>query len=112
MRPRWHARRDGRAGSTRSCRPASSRSPACCHARQAIAQIKHAIEKTYSKRGAEVVKRNFEAVDATLARLQEVRFQSASPRRTAVRRWCPPLAPDFVQRMTAVLLAGRETCCQ
>ena len=30
---------------------------------QAIAQIKHAIDKTYSKRGAEVVKRNFEAVD-------------------------------------------------
>ena len=30
------------------------------------------IEKTYSKRGAEVVKRNFEAVDATLAHLQQV----------------------------------------
>ena len=31
---------------------------------EAIAQIKNAIDKTYSKRGAEVVQRNFEAVDA------------------------------------------------
>ena len=36
---------------------------------EAIAQIKHAIEKTYRKRGDAVVQRNFEAVDATLAHL-------------------------------------------
>ena len=30
---------------------------------EAIDQIKKAIEKTYGKRGAEVVRRNFEAVD-------------------------------------------------
>ena len=75
---------------------------------EAIAQIKHAIEKTYSKRGAEVVKRNFEAVDATLAHLQEVPVPSRRHRDArAVRRSCPPLAPDFVQRITAVLLAGK-----
>jgi pyruvate-ferredoxin/flavodoxin oxidoreductase len=74
---------------------------------EAIAQIKQAIEKTYSKRGAEVVKRNFEAVDATLAELHEVRVPQAV---TAVRQRPPlvsPDAPDFVQRMTAVLLAGK-----
>ena len=74
---------------------------------QAIAQIKHAIEKTYSKRGAEVVKRNFDAVDATLAHLQEVTI----PAVVSATRARPPLvsadAPDFVQRMTAVLLAGK-----
>ena len=37
---------------------------------EAIARIKHTIEKTYGKRGAEVVRRNFEAVDATLAHLR------------------------------------------
>ena len=55
---------------------------------EAIAQIKHAIEKTYSKRGAEVVKRNFEAVDATLAHLHEVPVPSAvtaTPRTPAAR---------------------------
>ena len=57
---------------------------------EAIAQIKHAIEKTYSKRGAEVVKRNFEAVDATLAHLHEVSVPSTvSADARAVRRWCP-----------------------
>jgi pyruvate-ferredoxin/flavodoxin oxidoreductase len=39
---------------------------------QAIAQIKHSIEKTYQKRGDAVVQRNFHAVDATLAHLYEV----------------------------------------
>jgi len=74
---------------------------------EAIARIKHAVEKTYSKRGAEVVRRNFEAVDATLAELHEVRIPNAV---TALRGRPPlvsPDAPEFVQRMTAVLLAGK-----
>ena len=50
---------------------------------EAIAQIKHAIEKTYGKRGEAVVQQNFEAVDATLAHLHEVAVP-ASP--TASRR--------------------------
>ena len=39
---------------------------------EAIEQIKHAIEKTYSKKGKAVVEQNFKAVDATLANLYEV----------------------------------------
>ena len=39
---------------------------------EAIAQIKKSIEKTYGKKGAEVVRRNFAAVDETLAHLHEV----------------------------------------
>ena len=74
---------------------------------EAIAQIKHAIEKTYSKRGAEVVKRNFEAVDATLAHLQEVSVPSGVTATHARPPLVSALAPDFVQRMTAVLLAGK-----
>ncbi len=73
---------------------------------RAIAEIKKAIEKTYRKRGAEVVRRNFAAVDATLARLEEVPVPAAP---TATRER-PPLvpdtAPDFVRRVTAVLMAG------
>ena len=74
---------------------------------EAIAQIKHAIEKTYSKRGSEVVKRNFEAVDATLVHLKEVPI----PAMVTATHARPPLvsdrAPDFVRRITAVLLAGK-----
>ena len=39
---------------------------------QAIAKIKKAIEKTYAKKGAEMVRKNFAAVDGTLAHLHEL----------------------------------------
>jgi pyruvate-ferredoxin/flavodoxin oxidoreductase len=39
---------------------------------QAIEAIKHAIEKTYSRKGEEMVKRNFAAVDGALAALIEI----------------------------------------
>jgi pyruvate-ferredoxin/flavodoxin oxidoreductase len=74
---------------------------------QAIEQIKRAIETTYKKRGDAVVRRNFEAVDATLAHLHEVAVP-ASP--TASRRLpalIPDHAPDFVKRVTAVMLANQ-----
>ena len=57
---------------------------------EAIAQIKHAIEKTYGKPGAEVVERNFEAVDATLAHLHEVR---GARRSVTATRGPPPIVP-------------------
>jgi pyruvate-ferredoxin/flavodoxin oxidoreductase len=73
---------------------------------QAIAKIKHAIEKTYQKRGDAVVRQNFAAVDATLAHLCEV----AVPARPTAARHLPPVVPpdadDFVQRVTAVMLAN------
>jgi pyruvate-ferredoxin/flavodoxin oxidoreductase len=74
---------------------------------EAIARIKGAIEKTYGKRGGEVVKRNFAAVDGSLAHLHEV----APPRAVTSTFGRPPLvadeAPDFVKRVTAVMLAGK-----
>ena len=55
---------------------------------QAIEEIKHAIEKSYGKRGEAVVKQNFEAVDQTLENLHEVKVpgavSSALTRRPAV----------------------------
>jgi pyruvate-ferredoxin/flavodoxin oxidoreductase len=74
---------------------------------EAIAHIKKAIEKTYGKRGAEVVRRNFQVVDQSLANLHEVEIP-AFP--TSERRRPPVLsgdAPEFVQRVTAVLAAGK-----
>jgi pyruvate-ferredoxin/flavodoxin oxidoreductase len=74
---------------------------------EAIHHIKKSIEKTYGKRGAEVVRRNFEAVDGTLANLVEIPLPAKA---TADRRRPPlvsPDAPEFVQKMTAVMLAGK-----
>jgi pyruvate-ferredoxin/flavodoxin oxidoreductase len=74
---------------------------------QAIAQIKKSIEKTYGKRGPEVVRRNCEVVDQALAHLHEI----AVPAAISARYSRPPLvsekAPDFVQKVTAVMLAGK-----
>jgi pyruvate-ferredoxin/flavodoxin oxidoreductase len=71
-----------------------------------IDRIKATIRKTYEKKGDEVVRRNCEAVDQTLAHLHEV----SVPGRVTATRGRPPLvsdeAPDFVKRVTAVMLAG------
>ena len=73
---------------------------------EAITRIKHTIEKTYAKRGADVVQRNYEAVDATLAHLQQVAvpaMPTASYRRTAPRSD----EPGFVKQVTSVMLANQ-----
>ena len=74
---------------------------------EAIEQIKHSIRKTYGKRGESVLNRNFAAVDQSLAALREVqvpgRAGSALHRRPVV----PRAAPDFVQRVTAMMLGGK-----
>jgi len=74
---------------------------------EAIKHIKKAIEKTYGKRGPEVVRRNCEVVDQALAHLHEIKVPTA----VSAKRTRPPIvaerAPDFVQKVTAVMLAGK-----
>jgi len=74
---------------------------------EAIDRIKKAIEKTYGKRGQHVVQANFEAVDRTLANLHRLDVPAA----VTATRGKPPIvskeAPDFVQRVTAVMLANQ-----
>jgi pyruvate-ferredoxin/flavodoxin oxidoreductase len=73
---------------------------------EAIAAIKHAIEKTYGKRGESVVKKNFAAVDATLEHLHEVTVPSAVTSDFDLRPAVPAEAPDFVHAVTAKIIAG------
>jgi len=74
---------------------------------EAIGHIKKSIEKSYGKKGQEIVRRNFAAVDHTLAHLYEVQV----PERVSAGVDRPPVvpdeAPDFVKRVTAVLMAGK-----
>jgi pyruvate-ferredoxin/flavodoxin oxidoreductase len=74
---------------------------------EAIARIKETIEKTYGKKGQEVVARNFAVVDRTLAHLHRIE----PPGRVTATRVRPPIvadeAPDFVKRVTALMLAGK-----
>jgi pyruvate-ferredoxin/flavodoxin oxidoreductase len=74
---------------------------------QAIAQIKHAIAKTYQKRGEAVVQRNYDAVDATLDHLYEVAVPASPTASYRIPALIPDRAPDFVKRVTAVMLANQ-----
>ncbi len=71
----------------------------------AIAAIKHAIEKTYRRKGGKAVERNFAAVDQALSRLFEVAI--GLPGSIADRRVVPAIAPIFVHDVTAEMMAGR-----
>jgi pyruvate-ferredoxin/flavodoxin oxidoreductase len=74
---------------------------------QAIGHIKEAIRKTYEKKGEAIVRKNFAAVDHTLAHLHEVPV----PAQVTTTRTRPPIvsdaAPDFVKRVTAVMIANQ-----
>ena len=74
---------------------------------EAIAEIKQAIRKTYGKRGETVLSRNFAAVDASLAALREVALPAHADARLTRRPAVARAAPDFVQRVTAMMLDGK-----
>jgi len=74
---------------------------------QAITHIKHAIRKTYEKRGEDVVARNFTAVDAALENLFEVSVPLAPSSNWERPPAVPAHAPDFVREVTAMMLEGR-----
>ncbi len=74
---------------------------------EAIAEIKATIKKTYGKRGETVLQQNFAGVDAAIAELFEVKVP-ASP--VGSLRRLPPVpayAPDFVKRVTALMIEGK-----
>ncbi|TVR98385.1 MAG: pyruvate:ferredoxin (flavodoxin) oxidoreductase [Rhodospirillales bacterium] len=74
---------------------------------QAIAKIKKSIEKTYGIKGEEVVRKNFDAVDHTIAHLYELEVPDTVTSTIEMARVVPPEAPDFVQKVTAMMMAGR-----
>jgi pyruvate-ferredoxin/flavodoxin oxidoreductase len=74
---------------------------------EAIAKIKEAIEKTYGKKGPEIVQKNFEAVDQTLAALQQVTVPGAVTAEFKMPPVVSSEAPDYVQRVTSVMLQNK-----
>jgi len=74
---------------------------------RAIDEIKRTIEYTYGKKGAELVRKNMAAVDEAVANMKKL----SVPSHVNGHHKRPPLvstkAPDFVQRVTATILAGK-----
>jgi pyruvate-ferredoxin/flavodoxin oxidoreductase len=73
---------------------------------EAIARIKDAIQKTYGKRGEAVVKMNWDAVDTTLENLHKVAIPGEASSGFDLRPVVPAEAPEFVQRVTAMMMSG------
>jgi pyruvate-ferredoxin/flavodoxin oxidoreductase len=74
---------------------------------EAISEIKLGIEKTYGKKGADVVQKNLAAVDKALAALREVPVPDHVTTSRARRPLVPERAPDFVKRVTALMMANK-----
>ena len=74
---------------------------------EAIAAIKKGVQKTYGKKGAALVQKNFEAIDRTLDNLHEVPVPAQVTSRFSLPPIVPGTAPGFVQKVTAVILAGK-----
>ncbi len=74
---------------------------------EAMQHLKRSVEDTWGRRGPEVVRRNLLALDSALDGLHEVPV----PKEVRSERPRPPIlapgAPDFVQRVTRLLLEGR-----
>jgi len=73
----------------------------------AIEKIKATIRKTYGKRGDAILEQNFAAVDAALDHLYEVLVRGEVTRTLGHTNTVPTIAPEFVQRVTAEIIAGR-----
>ncbi|MEZ5359599.1 MAG: pyruvate:ferredoxin (flavodoxin) oxidoreductase [Candidatus Zixiibacteriota bacterium] len=74
---------------------------------QSVAEIKKAILKTYGSKGEKVVNMNYAAVDAGKDEIFKVDY----PKKVSSTLEMPPIvpahAPEFVQKVTAEMIAGR-----
>ncbi|OKH13579.1 pyruvate:ferredoxin (flavodoxin) oxidoreductase [Fischerella major NIES-592] len=73
---------------------------------EAIAQIKRSIEKTYGKKGDEIVAMNLRAVDQTLEHLYEVSVPNSIDSKIELPPPVPDTAPEFVREVLGKMIAG------
>ena len=74
---------------------------------EALAAIKHSIEKTYSKRGEAVVQKNFAAVDTAVSHLHLVNYPSTVSSQITRREPVPADAPDYVRETLGAIIDRR-----
>ena len=73
----------------------------------AIAAIKYAIKKTYGKKGEEIVKQNYYAVDQSIAHLHQVEYPAKADSGITMPPTVSDKAPKFVKQVTATIMAGK-----
>ena len=67
---------------------------------EAIEKIKHSIEKTYGKRGDEIVAMNYQAVDNTLANLFEIEVPQTATSEIKLKSSLKGEVSEFINRVT------------
>ncbi len=73
---------------------------------EAILKIKKAVQKTYARKGQEVVDANIKAIDASLAHLHEIKtgeVNSVYKRQPGI----PSYAPELLQKVTGKIIEGK-----
>jgi pyruvate-ferredoxin/flavodoxin oxidoreductase len=73
---------------------------------EAIAKIKEAIYESYWKKGEAVVKKNYDAVDNTLAHLYEIDYSHYILGNNAFGEHIPEEAPEFVHKVLSKIFSG------
>jgi pyruvate-ferredoxin/flavodoxin oxidoreductase len=73
---------------------------------EAIEAIKYSIKKTYGRKGDDVVRKNIEAVDQTLANLHEVKVPAAATSRFDLLPPFAPTAPQYVREVLGKVFGG------
>jgi pyruvate-ferredoxin/flavodoxin oxidoreductase len=71
---------------------------------EAIGQIKKAIQKTYGKKGDDIVQLNFKAVDTTLEHLHEVSVPNEANSETRIQGAVSENAPKYVKDVLAKMM--------
>ena len=74
---------------------------------EALEKMKDAIRHSYERKGPELVKRNVEAVDIAMSRVTEIKVPAKVSATDARLPSVPATAPDFVQRVTAMIVASQ-----
>ena len=74
---------------------------------EAVKAIKGAIQKTYGKKGEKIVQMNNAAVDGALDRIFEVKVPTKATSKITMPPVVPAHAPEFVQTVTAEIMARR-----
>ncbi len=72
---------------------------------EAVTAVKNAIKKTYARKGEDVVKKNFAAVDGTLAAIEEVKIPAAVSSKICRPPIVPKDSPKFVKEVLGSMIA-------
>lgn len=74
--------------------------------KEAIEKIKEAIYESYWKKGEAVVRKNYEAVDKTLANLYEIDYSGFVVGNKPLETIVPDGSPDFVREVLGKIISG------